>query len=195
MTRLFFTSALVTMLACALPVSASAAEDDNLVRLPGSGQVKSEEDRSKLNMDRLKPGGGLLASFDTDDDGRISQAEMEAGIKAAFAEADANNDNRLTAIEQQQWAASLPTRDDSLANPVRFDPNLDRRVSFAEFSNVIMDLARDYREEDQQELRVAALKAPKKEKERRRIYEGIGRPGEIPGRLPGEEPSDPSSIR
>lgn len=176
--------------------AAGETDQDAVVRLPGSGEVKSEEDRSKLNMDRLKPGGGLLASFDSNDDGRISQGELETGIQDAFAEADANNDEQLTAIEQQQWAASLPTRDDSLANPVRFDPNLDRRVSFAEFSNVIMDLARDYREEDQQELHVAALKAPKEDRKRRRIYEGIGRPGEVPGRLPGEEePSDPSSIR
>ena len=150
-------------------LSATAETDqDSLVRLPGSGEVKSREDRSKLNMDRLKPGGGLLASFDTDGDGHISQAEMEAGIQAAFADADANDDGRLTAIEQQKWAENLPTRDDSLGNPVRFDPNLDRRVSYGEFSAVISDLWADYRKDGQEVLRIADLKAPDREPNRRR---------------------------
>ena len=35
----------------------------------------------------------------------------------------------LQMLEQQAWARSLPTRDNSLANPVRFDPNLDRRTA------------------------------------------------------------------
>ncbi|WP_084396730.1 EF-hand domain-containing protein [Henriciella aquimarina] len=160
-----FISALTLMMASVATLSgAAAAEDESLVRLPGSGEVKTDHGRKKLNAEKLKPGGGLLASFDTDGDGRISQGELEAGIEGAFAAADANGDGTLTAIEQQKWAERLPTRDDSLANPVRFDPNLDRRVSFREFSAVITDLCEDYREEDQDVLRIAALKAPKDDK-------------------------------
>lgn len=150
------------------PVAGTAmAEDDTVVRLPGSGEVKSEKTRSKLQADRLKPGGGLLASFDTDEDGRISGTELRAGIELAFFEADQNGDGVLTALEQQAWARDLPTRDDSLANPVRFDPNLDRRVSFAEFSAVISNLAGDYTEEEHSELHLASLKAPKDEKRKK----------------------------
>jgi hypothetical protein len=168
---------LAALVILAAPLSAlqgnAQAEDDSVVRLPGSGEVKDEA-RSKLKADRLKPGGGLLASFDFDENGRISSAELEAGIKLAFTASDANGDGELTALEQQDWAASLPTRDDSLANPVRFDPNLDRRVSFAEFRNVILDLASDYRENDS-ELKLASLKAPRAERnrERERIDEMI----------------------
>ena len=147
-------------------VEASASADDDLVRLPGSGEVKSDRQREKLRAYKLKPGGGLLASFDTDEDGRISRAELNAGIEAAFAAADTDGDGQLTAFEQQDWAASLPTHDDTLANPVRFDPNLDRRVSAAEFSAVITNLWSDYREEGDTVLRVASLKAPEEKKDR-----------------------------
>ena len=147
-------------------VEASASVDDELVRLPGSGEVKSDRARQKLRADKLKAGGGLLASFDKDEDGRISKAELKNGIDAAFTAADTDGDGQLTAFEQQDWAASLPTRDNSLANPVRFDPNLDRRVSLAEFSAVITNLWSDYREEGDTVLRVASLKAPEDKKDR-----------------------------
>lgn len=148
------------------------AEDDELVRLPGSGEVKSEAAREKLKADRLKPGGGLLASFDTDGNGRISEAELSEGVQLAFVAADQNGDGELTALEQQDWAAKLPTHDDSLANPVRFDPNLDRRVSLREFSNVIYDLGADYRDGDT-ELRVASLRASKRDTRRARQAEEL----------------------
>ena len=146
--------------------SMAQAEDD-ILRLPGSGELKSEADRAHLKADRLKPGGGLLASFDADGNDRISDAEIQAGIALAFEAADANGDGELTAIEQQEWAANLPTHDDSLANPVRFDPNLDRRVSFAEFSNVIVNLSTDYRKDGHDELRLGSLRAPKEERDDR----------------------------
>ena len=145
--------------------AAAQAEDDDLVRLPGSGEVKSDGDRAKLKANKLKPGGGLLASFDTDEDGFISSDEFETGIRAAFETADTNEDGELTALEQQAWAANLPTRDDSLANPVRFDPNLDRRVSFKEFRSVILNLGADYVEEGDSVLTVASLKAPEEDKD------------------------------
>lgn len=155
------------------PLADDVIDEDEVVRLPGSGEVKSDDDRAKLKADRLKPGGGLLASFDTNGNGSISQAELEAGIKAAFRAADENDDAELTALEQQAWAESLPTRDDSLANPVRFDPNLDRRVSYAEFRSVIISLTQDYRDGDS-ELKLASLKAPerdRREEKRERILE------------------------
>ncbi len=166
--------------ACALPslgqellvVEATSTEDvtledeDAIVRLPGDGEVRSPRDRERLQANKLKPGGGLLASFDTNEDGIVSRADLAAGIETAFANADANGDGELTALEQQAWARSLPTRDNSLANPVRFDPNLDRRVSFEEFSAVITDLWTDYRADGDDVLKISALKAPDEKKDR-----------------------------
>ncbi|MFN3293565.1 MAG: isoaspartyl peptidase/L-asparaginase, partial [Gemmobacter sp.] len=42
--------------------------------------------------------------------------------------------------------ASFPVRDDTLANPVRFDPNLDRIVTYEEFYTVILQLAAPYQD-------------------------------------------------
>ncbi|MGB3625774.1 MAG: EF-hand domain-containing protein [Henriciella sp.] len=180
MFRSFAAVILLLAPASGLTTMAQPGEDD-VVRLPGSGEVKSENDRAKLKADRLKPGGGLLASFDTDGNGKISEAEIQAGVALAFEAADDNGDGELTALEQQAWAQNLPTRDDSLANPVRFDPNLDRRVSYTEFQTVIIDLASDYRKQDT-DLKLASLKAPKREanRERERIDALIDRAGNPP---------------
>lgn len=145
-----------------LSVSAQADfDEDELVRLPGQGEVRDQALRDQAKADRLKPGAGLFITFDTNSDGRISVEEIDAGIPVAFESADENEDGYLTAFEQQDWAEDLPTRDDSLANPFRFDPNLDRRVHFDEFKTVIVNLGQDYADEESGDIFIADLKAPK----------------------------------
>lgn len=153
-------------------------DDDEIVRLPIQGEVRDAETRNHVKADRLKPAGGLFVSFDTDKSGTISEAEIATGIRVAFAEADANEDGSLTALEQQAWAASLPTRDDTLANPVRFDPNLDRRVDLDEFSNVITDLGVSYSDEMSGDIIIASLKALEPENKRRgfNLFDGTVQP-------------------
>ena len=148
--------------------AAAQSDEDELLRLPGQGEVRSERLRERAKADRLKPGAGLFLTFDSNDDGRISQFEIDAGIPIAFKIADRNSDGFLTALEQQDWAASLPTRDDSLANPFRFDPNLDRRVDLDEFTMVIVNLGADYADESSGDILVADLKAPRVRRDDRR---------------------------
>jgi hypothetical protein len=138
---------------------------DDIVRLPGNGLIKAGELSRLDGTARLVPGGGLIASFDSDEDGYVSAEELTQGIRAAFAAADANEDGRLTALEQQAWAESLPTRDDTLANPVRFDPNLDRIVTFEEFDMVIRQMAAPFQDE-QGRVPISRLKAPEPRPER-----------------------------
>ena len=105
----------------------------------------------------------------------------------AFSSADKNADGYLTALEQQDWAASLPTRDDSLANPFRFDPNLDRRVDLDEFTLVINNLGLDYADEASGDIIVADLKAPDVRRDRRRD----GRPCQLePGATDDDHTGD-----
>jgi len=158
-----------TVLACAAgPAIAQAGDagEDEIVRLPGQGLTKPEARTKRGTPDRLVPGGGLFLSFDVNEDGRITREELIAGTRAAFLKADANGDGYLTAFEQISWAESLPTRDDTLANPVRFDPNLDRQVSPEEFESVIFELAGHYVDEASEDIRLAALKAPEPKPER-----------------------------
>jgi len=174
---------LAALAAACLSVPAHAqADEDELLRLPGQGEVRDEALRQRTQADRLKPGAGLFITFDTDSNGRISRSEINAGIPAAFQQADNNEDGYLTALEQQDWARSLPTRDDSLANPFRFDPNLDRRVDIEEFTLVISNLGRDYEDETSGEIIIADLKAPPPARE------GRGRGGETAGQNRQDRP-------
>ena len=163
------TLTLAWLVSLSLCVSAQAqADEDELVRLPGQGEIRTEGLREKAKATRLKPGAGLLILFDQDEDGRISASEIDAGIPIAFESADENQDGHQTALEQQDWAAKLPTRDDSLANPFRFDPNLDRRVDLDEFTLVISNLGQDYADEISGDILVSDLKAPRPRPEGRR---------------------------
>jgi len=164
------TVSLASLAALGLSFSAhaQAVDEDEIVRLPGQGEVRSSDVRQRAQADRLKPGAGLFLTFDSNEDGRISQFEIDAGIPIAFQKADKNGDGYLTALEQQDWAASLPTRDDSLANPFRFDPNLDRRVDLDEFTTVIVNLGTDYADESSGDIIVADLKAPRQRGDGRR---------------------------
>ena len=165
------------MVSAAAQVDEISFDDDELVRLPGQGELRSQDLKDRAKAKRLKPGAGLLITFDRDEDGRITQPEMDAGIPIAFASADKNEDAYLTALEQQDWAASLPTRDDSLANPFRFDPNLDRRVDLEEFALVINNLGADYADETSGEIIIADLKAPEPRRNgRRERFEDVERP-------------------
>ena len=161
-----FSLAVVAAACLSVPAHAQGDEDE-LLRLPGQGEVRDDALRQRAQADRLKPGAGLFITFDTDSNGRISRSEIDAGIPAAFEQADLNEDGYLTALEQQDWARSLPTRDDSLANPFRFDPNLDRRVDLGEFTLVINNLGQDYADETSGEIIIADLKAPRPEREGR----------------------------
>ena len=169
-----FASAAILALATA---PAAAQEDDDLVRLPGQGKVKAER-VAEVGAERLAPGGGLMASFDADANGRVSLAELETGIRTAFVAADKNGDGELTPLEQQDWANNLPTRDESLLNPARFDPNLDRMVSSEEFSTVIHSMAAGYAEEGSDEVVLASLRRDgKRDKDGRNQFENEERPG------------------
>ena len=155
-------------LCLALPLCGATAQED-LVRLPGQGEVKSEAAHIE-GIGRLIPGGGMLMSFDADRDGNITPTELNEGIKAAFTKADANADGRMTPLEQIKWTKTLPTRDISLNNPARFDPNLDRRVRYEEFTEIILGFAALHADPETGIVRVLALKS------------------EQQGRAPQEEP-------
>ena len=160
----------------ALPIvmAVGDAEVDDIVRLPGESQRANGGPQQPKGM-RYVPAGGLFASFDVDENGLITREELVTGIHAAFAQADTNEDGSLSALEQQAWAASLPIRDDTLANPVRFDPNLDRIVTFGEFESILLELAENYHDENG-DIPVKGLLVPEKEERRNGMMAPRGAP-------------------
>ncbi len=161
--RLFGLSALVPLLAAGglaqTTQTQTVSADDEIVRLPGQGELKPDAARTVGSADRLISGGGLILSFDADADGKITPAELETGVVKAFANADRNEDGRITPLEQMAWADGLPTRDTSLANPARFDPNLDRVVREGEFVDVVIRFAAGLTDETTGDIHVDRLKS------------------------------------
>jgi hypothetical protein len=145
---------------------------DDIVRLPGQGRLKPDAPHGRHASGRLVPGGGLIVSFDANDDGHVTPNELRTGAVAAFTVADANADGTLSGLEQQDWANSLPARDDTLANPVRFDPNLDRIVSVTEFVAVIAQLAVDHADSDGN-IYLAKLAAPEPRESGKRLWTDV----------------------
>ena len=142
-----------------------AADADDIVRLPGQGRLKPDAPHGRHASGRLVPGGGLIVSFDANDDGHVTPDELRTGAVAAFTAADANADGSLSALEQQD----LPTRDDTLANPVRFDPNLDRIVSVTEFVAVVAQLTLDHADPDGN-IYLSKLAAPEPKDPDKRLW-------------------------
>ena len=142
---------------------------DDIVRLPGQGRLKPDAPHGRHASGQLVPGGGLIVSFDANDDGHVTPNELRTGAVAAFTVADANADGTLSGLEQQDWANSLPARDDTLANPVRFDPNLDRIVSVTEFVAVVAQLTLDHADPDGN-IYLSKLAAPEPKDPDKRLW-------------------------
>lgn len=161
--RLFCLSILAALPAMAALAQSSeiqiASAEDDIVRLPGQGELKPEAAKKIIGAERLISGGGLILSFDADADGKITMAELESGVAIAFETADRNDDGRITPLEQMAWADGLPTRDTSLANPARFDPNLDRVVREAEFTEVVISFASGLADETTGDIHLERLKS------------------------------------
>lgn len=174
--------------------------DDEILRLPGQGELKPEA--AKIvgrDTERLIAGGGLILSFDTNADSIVTPDELRTGIEVAFENADRNADGRITPLEQMAWSDSLPTRDTSLANPARFDPNLDRVVRQAEFAEVVLTFAAGLADETTGDVHVDQLKS--RTLGRRAIEEPVAPPrrdkddGSISGTPQNQRSSGASSGR
>lgn len=86
----------------------------------------------------------VFTSFDTDNDMRVTSAELDAGITREFARADANHDGSLQPIEFQNWSnAALGGQ---MLPPYRldFDRNVDNVITAEEFRNELTARAHAY---------------------------------------------------
>lgn len=98
-----------------------------------SGSTPGPAMRAPEGVKVVAPGALIYASFDTNFDGVVTLAEMEAGGALAFDVADKNRDGIVTGFEQTDWAARMGGAGDVMANAMTFDIDLDRQVTRAEF--------------------------------------------------------------
>ena len=81
----------------------------------------------------LPPSAVLLVRFDADKDGAITKAEMEAGLKVDYAEADLDHNNCLNAPEVRAENERRLRREGGQATPL-VDWNVDGCVNMQEFA-------------------------------------------------------------
>lgn len=103
---------------------------DRVAGIPSPGGMARAPEGVKV----AAPGALVFASFDRNSDGKVILAEIEAGSGAAFAVADKNGDGKITGFEQSDWAASIGSATDVMANTMTFDIDLDRAVTQSEFT-------------------------------------------------------------
>ena len=109
---------------------------------------------------RVSPGALLLASFDRNFDGKVSRAEISAAAPGLFVVVDANKDGKITGFEQTDWAASVGSAGEIIANPTMFDTNLDRSVTQDEFAKGLLRLADEVMGPTVQEIAFSDLMKP-----------------------------------
>lgn len=106
---------------------------DSIDRVTGVATPGAAVGRAPEGVRVAAPGALVFASFDRNSNGRVSLAEIEAGAGAVFVAADRNGDGKITGFEQSDWAASIGSPTDVMANTMTFDIDLDRAVTQAEF--------------------------------------------------------------
>ncbi|MBS0471418.1 MAG: EF-hand domain-containing protein [Proteobacteria bacterium] len=75
----------------------------------------------------------MIANYDSDNDGTVTRAELEAGLRQYFMQADTNHDGRLDPDETAAANARRIAIDQSTAIPL-IDWNDDGYIDFNEFA-------------------------------------------------------------
>jgi hypothetical protein len=105
----------------------------------GSEGRRVEPLRALLSVDAL-----VFSGFDSDDDLRISAAEIEAGIAHEWARADANHDASLQPLEFQNWSTTVLGGGQTPPYRLDFDRNVDNAISAEEFRAELLARAHEY---------------------------------------------------
>lgn len=105
---------------------------------------RDDEDRRQESGQTLKPGGLLFVTFDSNDDYRITQEEVSAGIARAFAEADANGDGVIAMLELSNWSNRVLGGSGARPGRFDFDSNADMRISREEFTSTLNEFGASY---------------------------------------------------
>jgi Ca2+-binding EF-hand superfamily protein len=81
----------------------------------------------------VQPFALLLTDFDATGDRRVTPAELEAGVAAAWRELDRDGDGSASALEFADWSRAAMGSDNTIPGRVAFDRDASGTISRSEF--------------------------------------------------------------
>lgn len=138
----------------------------------------------------IRPAALVFATFDTNGDYSVDQTELASGHAVTFTRADRDNSGYLSIIEIEAWRRNALGSTDAIPGRMAFDPNLDNRITKAEFGSAFSSLFRDSDTNEDGKLDFAEMvdvfDMPKRrsqnERDRERDLDRIGRVDPTTGR-------------
>ena len=80
------------------------------------------------------PVGVMIAGFDADQDGRVTRAEFDAGVRRSFELADTQHRGSISFIGFSDWAETWLGNRNALPGPFEVDKDGDNRITLAELT-------------------------------------------------------------
>ena len=85
----------------------------------------------------VEPVGMMIATFDADGDGRVSHAELTAGVARTFRTSDKDGSGRMGYIDYADWAKRWLGDADALPSPFTVDAGGDNVITLDELQGAI----------------------------------------------------------
>jgi hypothetical protein len=98
------------------------------VMLQAAGNPDQPPDQTMM----VEPAAMLIATFDANGDGRVTRAEMDAGLARTFASADTDHKGSIGYIQYGQWALTWLGDANALPSAFEVDGDHDDRITLAE---------------------------------------------------------------
>jgi len=135
--RLLFTASLFCAVSTAALATDPLPEDEELLEELPNKKLERRGERIKGPITSVGAGAMLFASFDTNADYNINQAEFAVGKTQSFKAADTDNSKSLSLFELEDWREAALGSLDAAPGNLAFDKDYDQRITRAEFDHAL----------------------------------------------------------
>ena len=124
--------ALVAALLAIGPSRPAAAQNDNREPVPLGSTKNAPVSLAAPPILVVEPVAMMIATFDTDGDGRVTRDEMRKGVAKSFAAIDTGNTGKLGYIAFSDWAQKWLGDPNALPSAYETDSDSDNQITLAE---------------------------------------------------------------
>jgi len=136
LTRVIFTATLALGLSSNVMADPLLEDVDEVEEIPNK-KLERRGERIKGPITSVRAGALVFASFDTDMDYAVSQAEFTSGLTKAFKAADKDSTKTLSLFELEDWREAALGSLDAAPGTLAFDKDYDQRITRAEFDHAL----------------------------------------------------------